>query len=132
MPRFIALCDYNRLLFDMCEEDAYREHYRHDETIAERFTEDLKQCLKLPEIEFDTSGHMNVTTDGWGKFYLNKKKHAYSTSPKYANTRVNLQLTSQHIIVMDENYKEIVRKPGQKHPSFKLGWAFNLLRSKPH
>jgi hypothetical protein len=35
--------------------------------------------------------------------------HEYSVSPKHANTTVNLKLTSSLVIVMDENYREIVR-----------------------
>lgn len=109
VPRFTALPVFNRQLLEMCEEDADREHYRYDETIEERFMEDLKHCHPLPEIKFDLSGRKNVTTNKWGKFYLNKKMHEYSTSPKHINTTVNLKLTSSEVIVMDENYREIVR-----------------------
>jgi hypothetical protein len=35
--------------------------------------------------------------------------HEYSVSPKHANTTINLKLTSSLVIVMDENYREIVR-----------------------
>lgn len=109
MPRFISLSDFNRQILITCEEDADREHYRYNETIEERFAEDLKHCHPLPEIEFDLSGKASVTTNNWGKFYLNKGMHEYSSSPKYANVVVNLKLTSSLVIVMDENYREIVR-----------------------
>jgi transposase len=33
IPRFLKLSDFNRQLLDMCEKDADREHYRHNETI---------------------------------------------------------------------------------------------------
>jgi len=109
MPHFTSLADYNRQLLNLCEEDAKRAHYRYSETIEERFTEDRKHCHPLPEIEFDLSGKMSITTNNWGKFYLNKGLHEYSASPKHANTAVNLKLTSSLVIVMDENYREIVR-----------------------
>ncbi len=109
MPRFISLSDFNRQIFDTCEEDADREHYRFNETIEERFAEDLTHCHPLPEIEFDLSGKASITTNNWGKFYRNKGMHEYSSSPKYANMVVNLKLTSSLVIVMDENYREIVR-----------------------
>ena len=35
--------------------------------------------------------------------------HEYSVSLKYTNTVVNMKLTSSLVIVMDENYREIVR-----------------------
>jgi transposase len=109
IPHFMVLPNFNRQLLDMCEEDAKREHYRHNETIEELFAEDLKHCHPLPKIEFDLSGKGNATTNNWGKFYLNKGMHEYSVSPKYANTVVNLKLTSSLVIVVDENYREIVR-----------------------
>lgn len=109
IPRFLSLPVFNRQLLTMCEEDANREHYRHNETIEERFAEDLRHCHPLPEIEFDLSGKASITTNNWGKFYLNKGMHEYSASPKHANTVVSLKLTSSFVIVMDENYREIVR-----------------------
>jgi len=109
IPRFLSLSDFNLQLLKMCEDDAKREHYRYNETIEELFAEDLKQCHPLPEIKFDLSGKASVTANNWGKFYLNKGMHEYSASPKYANMAVNLKLTSSLVIVMDENYREIVR-----------------------
>lgn len=94
MPQFISLPDYNRQLLEMCEEDANREHYRHNETIQNLFAEDLKHCHPLPDIAFDSCGKSSVTTNNWGKFYLNKGMHEYSVSPKHANVTVNLKLTS--------------------------------------
>ena len=49
-----------------------------------------------------------MPANNWGKFYLNKGMHEYSASPKHANAVVNLKLTSSQIIVMDENYREII------------------------
>ena len=69
----------------------------------------LKDCHPLPEIEFDLSGIGSATTNKWGKFWLNKGMHEYSVSPRHAETAVNLKLTSSLIIVMDDNYREIVR-----------------------
>lgn len=109
IPRFLSLSDFNRQLLNECEEDANRDHYRHNETIEGLFKEDLKHCYPLPEIEFDLSGRGTATTNNWGKFYLNKNMHEYSSSPKYANAVINLRLTSSFVIVMDENYREIVR-----------------------
>jgi hypothetical protein len=109
VPRFLSLADFNRQLLEMCEQDADREHYRRNETIEELFRDDLKHCHALPEIEFDLSGNKSVTANNWGKFYLHKGLHEYSASPKHANTVLNLKLTSAQIIVMDENYREIIR-----------------------
>ncbi len=111
IPRFVSLPDFNKMLLQLCEEDAQRQHYRYNETIGERFAEDLKACHPLPDIEFDLSGKKTIKTNGWGKFYLNKGMHEYSVSPKYANTAVHLKLTSSSVTVLDENYREIVTHP---------------------
>jgi len=109
MPEFLTLSDFNKQLLIMCEEDADREHYRHNATIEELFAEDLKHCHPLPRIAFDIRGRKSITTNNWGKFYLHKGMHEYSVSPQHANTAVNLELTSAVVVVMDENYREIVR-----------------------
>ena len=109
IPHFLVLADFNKQLLHMCDEDADREHYRYDATIEERFAEDLKHCHPLPEILFDLSGRKAVRTNNWGKFFLNKGMHEYSASPKHSNATVNIQLTSSLVIVLDENYREIVR-----------------------
>jgi len=109
IPHFLSLSDFNKQLLDKCEEDADREHYRYNETIEERFAEDLKHCHPLPEVKFDLSRKESIRTNNWGKFYLNKGMHEYSVSPRYANMTVQLMLTSSQVIVMDENYREIVR-----------------------
>ena len=77
----------------MCDEDA-DNHYRYNETIEQRFQEDLRHCHPLPEIKFDLSGKSSPKTNNWGKFYLNKGMHEYSVSPKHANVTVNVNLTS--------------------------------------
>ena len=109
VPRFLSLPDYNRQLLTLCEEDADREHYRHNETIEERFQEDIKNCHSLPAVQFDLTGRMPIITNKWGKFYLNKGMHEYSVSPKHAEWKVTLILTSAQVIVQDENDHEIVR-----------------------
>jgi transposase len=109
VPRILSLADFNRQLLQMCDDDADREHYRYDDLIEERFAEDLKHCHPLPEIPFDLSGNVAVRTNKWGKFFLNKGMHEYSASPKHSSSVVNVQLTSALVIVLDENYREIVR-----------------------
>lgn len=108
VPRFLALSDYNTYLLQLCERDARRDHYRHNKTIEELFEEDKVNCHELPKITFDTSRIKSVTTNNWGKFYLNNRLHEYSSSPRHANCRINIKLTSDRVIVLDENYREVV------------------------
>lgn len=109
VPHFITLADYNRQLLKLCEEDADRGHYRQDEIIEELFQLDRKAFHPLPTIRFDLTGRKTLKANKWGKIYLNKGMHEYSVSPKYAESSVNLVLTSGMVILQDENYREIVR-----------------------
>lgn len=109
MPRFISLKEYNQQLLRDCDEDSDREHYRYNgETISDRFEMDRQSLLPLPAIPFDTACYETVTTDGWGKFKLNKGRHTYSASPGQANSTVWLKITAEHVEVRDMEQKAIV------------------------
>jgi len=108
VPRFISLLEYNPHLLKLCEEDAQREHYRHNSSIAELFEQDIKHCLPLPQIPFELSGYTTANTNKWGRFYIYKGIHEYSVSPKHAEKTVNINLTSSQVIVLDETFREIV------------------------
>jgi len=109
VPRFENIITFNKDLLFQCEKDAKREHYRKEETIEELYNEDAAALLELPKVAFDTSKYITVKTNGYGKFFLNKDLHEYSTAPKYANTYILVKVTAFHVIVLDENYREIVR-----------------------
>ena len=109
-PRFLALADFNRQLLLDCDEDLKREHYRYPEqTLLERFAEDRKMLKPLPPMEFDTADYRAVKTNKWGKFTLNNGLHEYSVSPDYEETTVILKVMATEVIVMDTDYKEILR-----------------------
>ncbi len=109
VPRFEDIIKFNQELLIQCEEDARREHYRKEGTIEEIYKEDAAALLELPRVAFDTSKYITVKTNGYGKFLLNDGLHEYSAAPKYANTRVLVKLTAYHVIVLDENHREVVR-----------------------
>ena len=108
VPRFLSLADYNVKALEDADSDGDREHYRHDNTIQDRFHEDHCSLRPLPTIPFELSGMKTITTNGWGKFTLYKGKHEYSVSPKHTSAVVTLKLTSATITVLDENLREII------------------------
>lgn len=111
VPEFSSLSEFNKELLELCDKDSKREHYRRNETIDTLFQEDLKNCHPLPTIPFDTTRYQKIKTNKWGKFYLNGNLHEYSVSPKYANTFVWIQLSATNVIVLDENFSDIVCHP---------------------
>ena len=109
VPRFESLAKYNAELFQQCEDDSHRDHYRKDSSIDVLYTQDKVALLDLPNVPLDVSKYQPVSTNGYGRFYLYKGLHEYSVSPKYSNCKVIVKITANHIIPMDENYREIVR-----------------------
>lgn len=109
VPRFKSLATFNKEQFELCEEDAQREHYRKNTTIAELYKEDQAALLDLPAVVLDVSKYATMKTNGYGRFYLNNGLHEYSVSPKFANSRVLIQITANEVIPLDESHREIVR-----------------------
>jgi len=103
------LQEFNRQLLIKCDEDMDRSHYLKQSNIQELFTEDLKNLLPLPAEPFDCSELVTVQTNSTAKFALHKGKHTYSTAPMYANTSLFARLTAYEVIVLDNNYREVIR-----------------------
>ena len=51
-PRFTSLADFNKELLEEADRDMEREHYHYDQTIRERYEEDRRAFLPLPDIAF--------------------------------------------------------------------------------
>lgn len=109
LPEFDDLAEYNKELLPVCEANGKREHYRHNEQICDLFTGDKAKLLTLPGVELDVSDYIHPKTDKYGRFYLNDKRHEYSTAPKYALSRVVVKLTSEEVIILDNEHKEIIK-----------------------
>jgi transposase len=109
VPRFESLAEFNRKQLEECELDAQREHYRKDATIAGLYAEDKAALLDLPAVPLDVGKYITVSTNGYGKFYLNKGLHEYSASPRYANTRMLVRITANEVIPLSESHREIIR-----------------------
>ena len=110
-PTVDDLKAFNRQLLLECDQDMERLHYKKLAPINELFKEDLNAMLPLPKTDYDPSEIKAVRTDAYAKFSLEKGKHTYSTAPRYAKSQLMVQLTAYEVIVLDENYREILRHP---------------------
>lgn len=108
IPEFQELKEFNKELLIKCSEDGKREHYRKEAAIESLHEEDKKVLLKLPEIEFDTSNYVQVSTNGYGRFFLNNGLHEYSVSPKYANSKIFVKVTAFNVIPLNETGEGVV------------------------
>jgi len=109
VPRISDLTAFNKSLLEQCTEDGHREHYRKNGTISKLHEEDLKALLPLPVVALDVANYSTVSTNGYGRFYLNSNLHEYSVSPKYASSRVLVRITAHEVIPLDDSHREIVR-----------------------
>lgn len=108
VPRFETLTEFNRELLRKCEADSERDHYRKDATIEELYIEDKAALLNLPAVSLEVIKYITVTTNGYGRLYLNTGLHEYSVSPKYANSRVLVKITANEVVPLDESRRTIV------------------------
>lgn len=111
VPRVDNLKAFNRQLLEECDQDMHRPHYKKQLQIRELFAEDLNALRPLPAVTYDESELKKVRTNSYAKFTLNEGKHTYSTAPRYANGEVFVRLNAHNVIVLDENYREIIRHP---------------------
>ena len=107
-PRFTSLADFNKELLEEADRDVEREHYHYDQTIRERYEEDRRAFLPLPDIAFDSARYMAVLTDKWGRFTLESGRHEYSVSPEYTCVNVWLKITATQVKVMDMQHHPVV------------------------
>lgn len=109
VPSFTSLKEYNRELLARCDQDASREHYRKEATIAELYAADKAALLPLPSVPLDASRYVGVKTNGYGRFYLENGLHEYSVSPQYADSRVTVKVTANEVLPLDKNGQVIVK-----------------------
>ena len=110
-PRVDNHQKFNRQLLIKCDKDMDRPHYVKKDPIGHLFAEDLKNLLPLPAETFDCSELVTIKTNSSAKFTLHNGMHTYSTAPKYAGTSLFARLTAHEVIVLNNNYHEVVRHP---------------------
>ena len=108
VPEFESIAEFNAELLRRCDADNRREYYRKEVPIAELFEQDRRQLLVLPQIPFDPSRFETVRADAYGMVTLEKGRHRYSTSPRYAGELVRVQITAQKLVVLDESDRPVV------------------------
>jgi len=110
-PRIEDLREFNRQLLLDCDQDMERLHYKKKVPIIDLFQEDLKAMHPLPVTSYDPAEMKVVRTNAYAKFTLEQGKYTYSTAPSYANSELLTKLTAYEVIVLDENYREIISHP---------------------
>lgn len=110
LPSKASLWEWNTELFELCDLDNLREHYKKETPICELFKHDKKALLPLPRHPFEACRYGRVKTNGYGKFMLDGK-HTYSSSPMYAEREIVVRISAHFIEPLDEAGDAISRHP---------------------
>lgn len=102
MPEMSDIRQYNKELLKRCAADHDREHYRYNETIAERHKADIAQLSPLPSMAFDCARYESFRLDACGRFRI-ADRHTYSSHPRCACKRITVRLTAFTVEPLDEN-----------------------------
>lgn len=108
IPSAPSLLEWNAELFEICELDNAREHYKKEIPMCELFEADRDALLPLPKQEFEACRYEQVKTNGYGKFVLGGS-HTYSSSPMYADRDITIRISAHFIEPLDEAGQAISR-----------------------
>lgn len=107
IPEFNSIEDFNKQLLSRCDADHERLHYRFDESIVNRFTQEQKSFKSLPIKRFDTATYEQHYTDKCGRIILDRL-YTYSVSPGFPETQLWVKKTSETIEILDSNLKSLI------------------------
>lgn len=110
VPSVPSLTKWNAELFELCDLDNLREHYKKDIPMMELFEADKQALLPLPRLAFEACRYEHVKTNGYGKFALNGK-HTYSSSPMYAGREIVVRIGAHFVEPLVEAGDAISRHP---------------------
>ncbi|MBM7855328.1 transposase, partial [Desulfohalotomaculum tongense] len=123
---------YNQTLWQLAEDDRHRFHYKKDKLITNLFEEDKEQLLMLPAKEYEVCHYQWAKADKYGKVTVDKK--IYSTSPRFARSKVLVKVTFNTVEVLDENYQTVVsheRLYGREKESMQWQPYLMLMAKRP-
>jgi len=109
-----------------------RKHYKKGKLIADLFAEDLAVMHNLPETPFEIGRYEKVKADKYAKVRFDNKQ--YSTSPIFAGKQLWIRATAQEIIVMDEDWHEVIRHQrlyGKKQEAMNWVPYLQLMAKRP-
>jgi transposase len=97
---------FNAELLVRCDTDMNRPHYHKKVSIKSLFEADYHACHPLPSNAFDIGKLVIAKTDNYGKIQFESNR--YSVSPLLTRQTVYLKITSDSVVIMDEDYTIIV------------------------
>lgn len=133
VPKITNFKEFNKELFQRCEKQMYRNHYKRKERIIDLLEENIQKLKELPVHKFRVGRHFTVKTDGYS--YFRFEGNRYSTRPGIMNKELFLHVSSESITVMDKDFKVIDTHPRiygkQEEPITNWIHYINAIAKKP-
>ena len=98
---------FNETLWGLAEKDRNRPHYDKNELQSVLFEHDLNAFLMLPEKTFNCARYEVLRADKYGMVNVDKKQ--YSTSPRFAQQKVNVCITYNEVSILNGS-NEVIAK----------------------
>ncbi|WP_085505781.1 IS21 family transposase [Thalassobacillus devorans] len=103
----LDLDHFNKTLWALAEEDRDRMHYDKGFLQTHLHSEDKDEWLMTPVKSFDCVRHETLTADKYGMVSVDHKQ--YSTSPRFAKQKVNVQITYNSVVILNDHNEVIVK-----------------------
>ena len=100
MPLIEDFEAFNEALWERCDADHNREHYRHKASIAALWEEERRQLNNLPEYEYEVFRYESFAVDKTG--FVKIDRNRYGVSPEFAGQIVQAKLWFDKIELFHE------------------------------
>lgn len=128
----VDLDELNESLWEVAEKDRERSHYEKETLISKLFEEDQKASLVLPSKEYQCVRLETVKADKYG--YVKVDKNLYSTSPRFALSKVLIRISYNKVDILTDDHQLVVshsRLYGQYRKSMKWQPYLKLMAKRP-
>ncbi|WP_110927705.1 IS21 family transposase [Bacillus massiliglaciei] len=128
----IELDELNKELWGKAERDRERKHYQKEWMISQLFEDDRKAFLLLPPKEYECVRYETLKADKYG--YIKLDLNLYSTSPRYALSKVLARISYDKVDILNDENELVVshsRLYGQYRKSMKWQPYLNLMAKRP-
>lgn len=95
VPKIESFEAFNEYLWDWCEKDALRQHYKKKELIQDLWNADEESLLSLPEYPFSVFRYAALTVSKTGFAVIDTNK--YGLSPGLAGETVQAKIFFDHV-----------------------------------
>lgn len=95
VPTITSFDDFNESLWEWCEQNAQRPHYKHKTTIQTLWEEERGSLLALPQYPFPVFRYAALTVSKYGFAVIDTNK--YGLAPSFAGETVQAKIFFDHV-----------------------------------